>query len=421
MIKKAIAILALAVLCGSVFSLDKNATIVVMAPQDQVMDAERALAERFTKETGIKVDFQIYPSDQWVTLLQTKLNSGECGDIFMDQDGALDIGPRYDIQKNGVDLSKEPWVKSLDPTVLSAATLNGKVYGLPLWDTYNIWDYVYNKKIFSKLGLVVPKTYAQFKDACEKIKAAGITPIYESCADGWHHQLPFLEMGCRLNELHPGLYDQLNANKVKLADVPEARQLLEQILETSKSYYGDNYLSNQYANTPVAMASGKYAMCMYSWGEIVAASKESGMTADDFGVFVMPFMDNRTLNVNPSGPTHFVYSRGKHIEEAKAYLAFLTKKGNAQFYLDNIDRFNRLSVTGLKYKQNGSTTGLADVKKSGVVMQSAVTYTNTQWMDIGKDMVAMFTGQMTPKQVLESLDKRRAEQAIAQKDPRWAK
>ena len=42
----------------------------------------------------------------------------------------------------------------------------------------------YNKTIFDKLGLKVPTNYAEFKAACDKILAAGITPIYEPISDG---------------------------------------------------------------------------------------------------------------------------------------------------------------------------------------------------------------------------------------------
>lgn len=52
--------------------------------------------------------------------------------------------------------------------------------------------------------------------------------------------------------------------------------------------------------------------------------------------------------------------------------------------------------------------------------QSAVDYIDFQWMDIGKDMEAMFTGAMTPEDVLNALVERRNEQAELQKDPGWS-
>jgi raffinose/stachyose/melibiose transport system substrate-binding protein len=41
-------------------------------------------------------------------------------------------------------------------------------------------------------------------------------------------------------------------------------------------------------------------------------------------------------------------------------------------------------------------------------------------MDIGKDLVSMFGGSMTPADVMQSIDQRRAELAATAKDPAWA-
>ena len=54
-----------------------------------------------------------------------------------------------------------------------------------------------------------------------------------------------------------------------------------------------------------------------------------------------------------------------------------------------------------------------------LVLQDAVNYVNPQWGDIGKDMVAMFTGQESPHQALVNTDKRRTQEAQAAKDPGW--
>ena len=53
-----------------------------MASQDWVYDAEMELGKQFEEETGIKVDYQIVPADQYYNMLMTKLNSGEGPDIF---------------------------------------------------------------------------------------------------------------------------------------------------------------------------------------------------------------------------------------------------------------------------------------------------------------------------------------------------
>ena len=71
-------------------SKDKGTTISIMASQDWVYDAEMELGKKFEEETGIKVDYQIVPADQYYNLLMTKLNSGEGPDIFGGQSGSYD-------------------------------------------------------------------------------------------------------------------------------------------------------------------------------------------------------------------------------------------------------------------------------------------------------------------------------------------
>ena len=60
----------------------EKVTLSFMASQDWVQDAELDLARQFDEKTGIGVNYQIFPSSQYNNLLMTKLNTGECPDIF---------------------------------------------------------------------------------------------------------------------------------------------------------------------------------------------------------------------------------------------------------------------------------------------------------------------------------------------------
>ena len=111
--KKILALALALIMLLSVAALvhaDEGVTITYMASQDWVQDAEMELAEKFTEKTGIKVDFQIIPSDQYTTLLMTKLQTGEQLDLFGSQAGKSDIVTQLNVEKNAVDLSGEAWV-----------------------------------------------------------------------------------------------------------------------------------------------------------------------------------------------------------------------------------------------------------------------------------------------------------------------
>ena len=96
----------------------ESVTLTYMASQDWVKEAEMELAVKFEEETGIHIDFQIVPADQYFNLLTTKLNSGEATDIFGGQSGKTDLQVLYNVEENAVDLTDEEWVSRMDPLAL---------------------------------------------------------------------------------------------------------------------------------------------------------------------------------------------------------------------------------------------------------------------------------------------------------------
>ena len=398
-------------------------TLTYLVSQGWAPDAEIALAQQFTEQTGITIDFQVIPSDQYFNVLKTKLNSGEGPDLFGGQSGKTDLVVNYDVEKNAVDLSGEPWVKTEDPQVLDQSTVNGKVYGQTVWNTLGTtWVVNYNKDIFSKLNLSVPTTFAELKSACEKIKADGIIPIYEPMADGWHQVLWFAELGVQIESAAPGTAEQLNTNKATFAENPTALLILQQYKDLYDSgCYGDNALSDAVADQTKAISSGTAAMTVANLTFAQQVKHDyPEFNEESLGVFIIPLADNQVLNVNPAGPTKFIWKGSKHIAEAVQFLNFLAQPDSLQYRIDNDPNSPTLPFPGIKSKLLPAQQAFLDASmKRGVVYQTAVTYVNPQWMDMGKDIVAMFTGAQTPQEFLANVDKRRAEGAKAAKDPYW--
>lgn len=400
----------------------ENVTITFMASQDWVQDAEMKLGAEFEKQTGIKVDYQIIPSNQYTSLLMTKLNAGEGPDLFGSQSGRFDIQTQLNVEKNAVDLSSESWAGKVDKDAAAELSVNGKLYGQPIQDVSSVWAIAYNKNIFKSLGIEIPKTYADLKAACAKIKAKGITPIYECVSDGWHHTLWFPEMGPAAEAATPGLSDQLNNNKATFAGNKTMQLILSQVKEmASLGYWGDNYMSNKYADAPKNFATGKYAMTVANQGFGADVQKaDPKFNADDVGYFVMPLADNQTLNVNPCGPSRFIYKNSQHIDAAKKYLEFMASDASLKYLTDNVSKFNKLPYSNAPSKYTDTIKDFySRYPKTGTVYQTAVKYVNSQWTEIGKDMSAMLLGEESPNDVLKGIDKRRTEQAKAAKDPAW--
>ena len=399
-------------------------TLTVMASQGWVVDAETDLAEEFEAETGIKVDYQIIPADQYFNVLRTKLNAGEAADIFMGQSGQSDLKLQYDVETNAVDLTDMAWTSRIDPAALEMSSLDGVVYGAEIWDIVasNYFVTVYNRDIFAEHGIEVPTDFEALKTACTTLLDAGITPFFQPISDGWHHVLWFPMVGPAFEAAEPGLADALNVNEMTFVENANMTEGMSQINELYQmGCFGDNALSDAFSDTNRARASGEYAMAVstLSTPESIANDYPDAVTSN-FGFFPIPTFGNQYQPVHPAGPAKFVYSGSDKVDTAKQYLEFLMEPENLQYLIDNAPEFVSLPFPEVEAEWDAEQTAFLErYPAEGIVYQDIVNYVNPQWMDIGADMVEMFVGSMSPEDVMASIDQRRAELATAAGDPAW--
>ena len=135
----------------------------------------------------------------------------------------------------------------------------------------------------------------------------------------------------------------------------------------------------------------------------------------------MPWGDNQTIGVNPASNAYFINKDSKYVEEAKQFFEFLSRPENLQKRLDGQPELSNLCWPEIKSKYSEEDQKFLDSLKKANVVQTSVNYIDSQWMDVGKDLESMYTGAMTPEDVLDSIMKRRTEQATLQKDPGWTK
>lgn len=380
------------------------------------------LAKEFEAETGIKIDFQISPDAQWRDLIKVKLDSGEAPDIVC-ADTPIGLASSLHMEKYCVELTDQDWTSRMEESARSAVSVSDKVYGIT-FPGAKMYFYLYNKDIFEKLGLAVPTTYEEFKAVCQKIQDAGITPVYEATTNGWHQVLPLFETGGLWLAQDPAIYEKLNANQIDLDGIPSLLTIIRQLDECAKAgYFGDTYLSNAWENAKEAMATETCAMTIAELGfrgEIESDFPDFKAT-EKLGAFVMPWGDNQVIGVNPASNAYFINKDSKYTEEAKKFFAFLARPENLQKRLSGQPELSAVCWPEITSKYSEEDQKFLDSLKKANVVQTSVNYIDSQWMDVGKDLEAMYTGALTPEQVLETVMKRRTEQAQLQKDPGWAK
>lgn len=216
------------------------------------------LYKNFTAKTGIKVDLVPIPADSFESTVTTKWATGDRPDILEYHPTTSSLA-LLNADENMQDLSGMDFVKKSGDLYKQTGSLNGKVYaavtGFP-----SVFGVFYNKDVFAKAGVEVPKTFDELISSCPQLKKAGVAPFYESGGSQWPTQiLPFL-YGADSNQNNE-LGNALSHHKKDIND-PNGVVVkgLEKYLQVRDACFQPNYSTGTFENAVADVYAGKAAM-----------------------------------------------------------------------------------------------------------------------------------------------------------------
>ncbi|WP_416404912.1 ABC transporter substrate-binding protein [Arthrobacter sp. LFS091] len=190
---------------------------------------------------------------------------------------------------------------------------------------------IYNKDIFAANNIEVPTTWSQLIAACEKLKAAGVTPFYATWKDDWTiaqgwfdysvgGQVDTLDFFKKLADEGTGVGPDSSVSFQKDFDQPVSR-----MLQLTKNYVNKDAASRAYGDGNLAFSQGKAAMYLQGpW-----AFSEVAKTAPDLklGTFPLPMTENPEdlrvrVNVDLAA---WIPEASKHKDAARDFLEYLYK------------------------------------------------------------------------------------------------
>ena len=158
------------------------------ATEDLISLGYKDTIERFNKD--YEGQYHVKPITTNLEEYYTKLNalvaSNDAPDVFI-----VSPGPQLtDYVEPGVAaplddyLNKDGWKDTFtSDAVFTQQTYDGKIYAVPL-NTAAACCF-YNTEMFENAGATVPTTWEEMLTACEKLQAAGYTPITISAGTAW--------------------------------------------------------------------------------------------------------------------------------------------------------------------------------------------------------------------------------------------
>jgi raffinose/stachyose/melibiose transport system substrate-binding protein len=258
-------------------------------------------------------------------LVKTKLATGEMEDVFWYNSGSLlqALSPA----KNLVDLTGDAVLANTDESFLPSVTQDGKVYGAPQGTAMG-GGILYNRDVYTKLGLTVPKSWAEFSANNDKIKAAGITPVISSFKDTWTSQLFVLGDFYNVQTANPNWAADYTANKIKYANDPAALRGFEKLEEAKqKDWLNKGFGSMTFDQGMAYLVAGKgahYPMLTFPVGTL---PKEQ---ASKIGFFGIPGDDAGKAGATlwmPSG--QYIPKTTKNVDAVKKFVAFVASPEGA--------------------------------------------------------------------------------------------
>ena len=147
------------------------------------------LSKKYRKtHKNFKVDFEMIASTDLTQKINTLMVTNSLPDAFAYESGTplktlITAGKVVNIENAAKSLGVYDTLQTGSVTLLKSLVDNKGLYDIPLG--MNIEGFWYNKAMFAKYKIAVPKTWAQLIAACKTLKANNITPIAVGGKDEW--------------------------------------------------------------------------------------------------------------------------------------------------------------------------------------------------------------------------------------------
>ncbi|ETK37293.1 extracellular solute-binding protein [Microbispora sp. ATCC PTA-5024] len=287
--------------------------------------------DRFTKETGIKVNLEVVPWSDLLNRILAATTSGKGPDV-------VNIGNTWSasLQATGAFVPFDDNQlaalggkdRFLGPSLAATGAPGQPPTAVPIYGmTYGLF---YNKKMFKEAGIdKPPATWDELIADGKKLTKDGkwgLAVEGASVSENSHHAFIF-------GQQHGAdLFD--SAGKAHF-DSPQEVAAIKQYLDLMADAKIVNPSNAEYANGTEAVqdfVSGKAGMLM--WQSIATQLKQAGWTEDDYGLAPIPLPDassgGKQVNAMVAGINLAVFKSAKNQDGALKFVKFMTSKETEQ-------------------------------------------------------------------------------------------
>lgn len=405
---KVLFLLLVLVLSVSAVSAQDAVTLTYLVDDSQnSQDMAKALVAAYTaKNPNVTINIESRPGGtDGDNIVKTRLATGDMTDIFFYNSGSLlqALNPTQTL----VDLSDQPFIANIVDSFLPTVSQGEGIYGVPTGTAMG-GGILYNKAVYEKLGLSVPKTWDEFVANNDAIKAAGIPPVLATFGDTWTSQLFVLGDYYNVAQAVPSFAEDYTNNAAKYATTPAASAgfaYLQQGFE--QGWWQPDYATTRFEQGLSLLANGEVAhfpMLTFALSTIAANFPDK---INDIGFFAQPGASadaNGATIWMPAGT--YIPQTTSNKEAAIDFLAFIAS-------IEGVDAITASVAPNGPYLIKGSTlpdTVLPAVKELAAYIDSGNSFPALEFLspikgpNLEQLCVAVGTGQMNAADAAANYD-----------------
>ncbi len=384
---------------GATEEAPKEAELNIMMSFPQYMDQWESYCKKFEekmlaeKNIKVTVNLEMPSSDQYETILQTRLTGDDAPDLFTLHSN--NIGT-YNKAGNLTDLSGEKLAGKIYENVRSTVSVDGKLLAVPIES--QAWGVLYNRDIFEQYNLTPPETLSDLKSICETLNSNGVTPFMLAFQEQW---VPQLMTGLTLGDIVSGKLtdwlDRMYKDEGSYAEVREIFDVIDLIMQNGT----DRAMEEGSEAGSADFAIGKAAMYVQgTWAANTIMETNPDMK---LGVFALPINDDpNCTRVNLSTSTTLAVYPGSQNKDLALEFANYVLDDNDSSELFQSCSFNPLASCH-NYESSSWVDEASEYVARGKAYQDLVlpsSVTDEQ----GKLLQEYYVGTVTVDDIIERLD-----------------
>jgi raffinose/stachyose/melibiose transport system substrate-binding protein len=385
-------------------SQSASLTAITVVPDRKALDSLIASYTRRTPGVSINPTY-VSTSVTIFSLLSTQAAGGNPPDIIQVAAGNAAPGATQPLvkAKRLLDLSKESWVKTVPSGLKALMSYKGKIYAYPY--TAFLFGTVFNRTIFKKAGVKVPKTSADLVKACRTIRSkTGVTPITLALAQPATAFAQVWQLAAAFVYATDPKWDAKRAaKKTTFAKSKEWKSVFSYLSQLrAADCFSPGATGTTTPAATIDIQTGKTAMFPFVSQVMTVMRTNGAANGQDLGFMTLPAAKakNTRSSVSTSG---FGVTSTKNVAAAKRFIAYLATPANNS-------GFNKISG-GLSI--NALVKGKLPIgyeESAKIVKRGLLPFSFAQWPNpnmgnyLGAQMAPWFNGSKSTADILKALD-----------------